>query len=218
MTKRSFINKSLKGKYHRLLLGVTGGIASGKSTVADILEQYGAPVIDFDDLARLVVEPGTPALREISEYFGEQILRPDGALDRKKLSKIVFADPLKRKKLESITHPLVFEEFYKQVAEIDHNQNAEVIQAVVPLLFELDLQSMFDKVLVVYVKPQEQIQRLTARDKISEQEAARILKAQLPIDEKAKNADFVIDNSGSLAETKERVERLWPLLKEPRQS
>ena len=216
MSESPFINNNLKGKDHRLLLGVTGGIASGKSTVAGMFGELGAPVIDFDDLAREVVKPGTPGLRKIAEYFGEQVLRPHGILDRKKLSKIVFGDPLKRKELESITHPFVFEEFTKKVAEIDHKQNAEVIQAVVPLLFELDLKSMFDKVLVVYVKPAQQIKRLIARDKISEPDAARILKAQLPIDEKVKGADFVIDNNGSLAQTKEQVKNLWPLLKKSR--
>ena len=212
MRESPFMSLDLKGKAHRLLLGVTGGIASGKSTVAGMLEQLGAPAIDFDVLARQAVEPGSPALGEIIEYFGEQILQPDGALDRRKLSRVVFADPAKRKKLESITHPQVFAKFRQRLAEIDRSQKAKVVQVAAPLLFELGLGPMFDKVLVVYVTPGQQTQRLMARDKISRAEAERILEAQLPIEQKRKGADFVIDNSGSLAQTREQVESLWPLL------
>ncbi len=110
--------QEIKGKDNRILLGVTGGIASGKTTVAEILEELGAPLIDLDIIARQVVEPGTVALENIIDYFGKQVLHEDKSLDRKKLSNIIFEDMEKRKKLESFTHPPIFEEFLKQVDEI----------------------------------------------------------------------------------------------------
>lgn len=200
-----------KGKF--LLLGVTGGIASGKTTVANMLRELGAPIIDFDLIARLVVEPGKPAWKEIVEYFGKQVLKKDNSLDRKKVSKIVFRDMEKRKKLEGFTHPRIHEEFVKQVDEIAKKDPNAIIQVAIPLLIELNLQYMFHKTLVVYIPQEKQIERLIERDGISEDEAKNILKAQLPIDEKVGYADFVINNEKSLEETKRQVEDLWQTLK-----
>ncbi len=200
-----------KGKF--LLLGVTGGIASGKTTVANMLRELGAPIIDFDLIARLVVEPGKPAWKEIVEYFGKQVLKKDNSLDRKKVSKIVFRDMEKRKKLEGFTHPRIHEEFVKQVDEIAKKDPNAIIQVAIPLLIELNLQYMFHKTLVVYIPQEKQIERLIERDGISEDEARNILKAQLPIDEKVGYADFVINNEKSLEETKRQVEDLWQTLK-----
>jgi dephospho-CoA kinase len=200
-----------KGKF--LLLGVTGGIASGKTTVANMLRELGAPIIDFDLIARLVVEPGKPAWKEIVEYFGKQVLKKDNSLDRKKVSKIVFRDMEKRKKLEGFTHPRIHEEFVKQVDEIAKKNPNAIIQVAIPLLIELNLQYMFHKTLVVYIPQEKQIERLIERDGISEDEAKNILKAQLPIDEKVGYADFVINNEKSLEETKRQVEDLWQTLK-----
>jgi dephospho-CoA kinase len=205
--------KALKRKDHCLLLGVTGGIASGKTAVAHMLKELGAPMIDFDLIARQVVEPGKPALQKIVDYFGKQILQEDGTLDRKKLSSIVFQDLEKRKKLEGFTHPPICEAFLKQVNEITDKDPAAIIQAVVPLLIEKNLQSMFDKVLVVYVPQEQQIERLTRRDSISKEEAAHMLRAQLPIDEKLQYADFVVRNEGSMEETRRQVEEVWCDLK-----
>lgn len=196
-----------------LLLGVTGGIASGKTTVANMLRELGAPIIDFDLIARLVVEPGKPAWKEIVEYFGKQVLKKDNSLDRKKVSKIVFRDMEKRKKLEGFTHPRIHEEFVKQVNEIAEKNPNAIIQVAIPLLIELNLQYMFHKTLVVYIPQEKQIERLIERDGISENEAKNILKAQLPIDEKVGYADFVINNEKSLEETKRQVEDLWQTLK-----
>lgn len=204
----------IRGRDGRLLLGVTGGIASGKTSVAEMLREMGAPVIDFDVLAREVVQPGQPAFQDIVSYFGTRVLQEDGRLDRKKLSGIVFNDLEQRKKLESFTHPRIMEGFINQLDEIAAKEAKPIIQAVVPLLLELNLQYLFHKLLVVYVPPEVQIERLTARDGISPEEAAAILKAQLPIDDKVSYADFVIDNQGSLEETKKQVERLWTKLKE----
>ncbi len=205
--------ESLRGNDNRLLLGVTGGIASGKTTVANMLEELGAPIIDFDLIARKVVEPGTPALAEIVEYFGKQVLQEDGTLNRKAVSDIVFRDFEKRKKLESFTHPRIHEEFEKQVREIAEKTPNAIIQVVIPLLIELNLQYMFHKILVVYVPMEEQVNRLAKRDGITIEEAANILKSQLPIDEKVGYSDFVIHNEKSPNEARKQVQDLWKELK-----
>jgi dephospho-CoA kinase len=194
-------------------MGVTGGIASGKTVVANMLEELGAPLIDFDLLARQMVEPGKPAFTQIVDYFGKEVLRQDGALDRKKLSKIVFQDTEKRKQLEGFTHSPIYEAFLKGVNAITEKDPAAIIQAVVPLLIEKHLQAIFDKILVVYVPEDQQIERLTQRDGISEEEATHMLKAQLPIDEKLAHADFVVHNEGSMEETRKQVEEIWLELK-----
>jgi dephospho-CoA kinase len=194
-----------------ILLGVTGGIASGKTVVAAMLEDLGAVLIDLDVIAREVVLPGKPAWREIVAFFGKAFLLEDGTLDRKKLSRAVFQDPEKREELEGFTHPYIFEELRNQV----HNVTAKdpIIEVVVPLLIEKNLQSSFDKILVVYVPPKLQMKRLMERDGISEEEAANMLKAQLPIDEKVSHGDFVVHNGGSMGDTRREVEEIWAALK-----
>jgi dephospho-CoA kinase len=210
--------EALKGKGKHLLLGVTGGIASGKTSVANMLEALGAPVIDFDILARQVVEPEEPAWKEIVSYFGEQVLQEDGTLDRKKISEIVFDDIEKRKKLESFTHGRIGEAFMKQVDEILTKTPDAVIQVVIPLLIETNVQHMFDKILVVYTSREIQIERLTLRDGISRKEAENIIASQLPIDEKLGYADFVVNNEETLDEARKQVEDLWQALKEIQKS
>lgn len=204
----------IRGDDNRLLLGVTGGIASGKSTAAKMLEELGAPIIDFDVLAREVVQPGQPAYNDIVDYFGRQVLQEDGTLDRKKMSDIVFSDLEKRKKLESFTHPRIQEEFIRDLHEITSKNPEAIVQVVIPLLIEINLQYLFHKIVVVYVSPEVQVERLAERDGISRDQAANILKSQLPIDEKASYADFVIDNNGTVEETRRQVEALWGKLKE----
>jgi len=206
----------LKGQH--MLLGVTGGIASGKSTVSDMLIELGSPLIDFDLLARQVVEPGTQGYQDIVDYFGKQVLQDNGELDRKKLSDIVFGDIEKRKKLESFTHPYIYDEFFKGIENITQTQPDAVIQVSVPLLIELNLQFLFDKLLVVYVKPETQAKRLAARDGISISEAENIMKSQLSIDEKAGYADYVVENEGNQEETRKQVEEMWEQLKKSRQA
>ena len=200
-------------KENALVLGVTGGIASGKTTVANLFSEMGAPIIDFDLLARTVVEPQKPAWKDIVEYFGEDLLQKDGRIDRKRLSTLVFVDPEKRKKLETFTHPPIVDAFLDQVDHLAKHNAEGIIQAVIPLLYEVSLQHLVHKVLVVYIPREKQLERLIARDGLSQDQAAKILAAQLPIEEKAKKADFVIDNSGHLDETKRQVEKLWPVLK-----
>ena len=203
-----------KSKTNALLLGVTGGIASGKTTVANFFADLGAAIIDFDVIARQVVEPGTPCLQEIIDFFGQEILDREGRLDRKMLSGIVFADERKRKKLESILHPPIVETFIREADDIAQKAPDAIIQAVIPLLFEGGLQHLVHKTLVVYVPREKQIERLIKRDRITADHVANILRAQLPIDEKAGMADFVIHNENSLDETRRQVEELWLKLKE----
>ncbi len=206
--------ESIREKSSRLLLGVTGSIATGKSTVANILAELGAPMIDFDLLARKVVEPAKPAWKDIIDFFGEEVLNRDKSLNRKALSDIVFNQPEKRKKLESFTHPRIQECFINQLDEITKKDANAIIQVVVPLLIEVKMQSLFDKLLVVYATPEIQVKRLMKRDSITEQQAIKILSTQISIDEKVTYADYVIHNEKSLADTRRQVEELWVVLRE----
>ena len=205
--------EEIRGQDGRVLLGVTGGIASGKSTVARMLEELGAPIIDFDVLSRVVVEPGKEAWKDIVAFFGEQVLQEDRTLDRKKISEIVFQDPEKRKKLEGYIHPRIYEEFTNRVKELTQKDPQVIIQVVVPLLIEANLQHLFHKILVVYVPEETQIQRLMERDRISRETAQSILSAQLSIEEKKAYADYLVDNSGSVEETKKQVLAVWEKIK-----
>jgi dephospho-CoA kinase len=205
--------EAIRGRDNRLLVAVTGGIASGKSSVSKMLEELGAPIIDYDVIAREIVEPGKPAWKDIVAYFGEQVLKEGGQIDRKKLSDIVFRDMEKRKKLESFTHPRINDEAADRANEIAGKNSNAIIQVAVPLLIEINIQYKFHKVLVVYVPREIQIARLMRRDAITREAAESILKAQLPIDEKLGYADFVIHNEGTLEETRRQVEQVWKELK-----
>lgn len=199
-----------------LLLGVTGGIASGKSTVARLFEKLGAPSIDFDILARQVVEPEKPAWKDTIEYFGRDILMKDGLFDRKKLAQIVFKDPEKRKRLEGFIHPRINDEFIGEVENIAGKRSGLIVQAVIPLLFEVHLEDLVHKILLVYIPREKQIERLMNRDGISQDDTSRTLSAQLPIDNKIPLADFVIHNDKSVEETKKQVDELYATLKKLR--
>ena len=205
--------EAIRGKDNRLLLGVTGGVASGKTVVAEMLEELGAAVIDFDVLSRKVVEPDEPAWKDIVDYFGEQVLQEDRTLDRKKMAEIVFQDMEKRKKLESFTHPRIGQEFVRLVSEHASKNPDAVIQVVVPLLIEFNMQHIFHKILVVYIPEEIQIERLMTRDGIPRDMAANMISAQMPIEEKRGYADYVVDNSGPLEETRKQVEKVWKELK-----
>jgi len=205
--------KTMRGKDNRLLVAVTGGIASGKSAVSKMLEKVGAPVIDYDVVAREIVEPGKPAWKDIVACFGEDVLKENRRIDRKKLSDIVFRDTEKRKKLEGFTHPRIIEEAERQADEIARKNPKAIIQVAVPLLIEINIQHKFHKVLLVYVPRETQIERLLKRDAITREAAESILRAQMPIDEKLKYADFVIHNEGTLDETARQVEQVWEELK-----
>jgi len=206
------INK-LRGNDNRLLLGVTGSIATGKTTVADMLAELGARTIDFDVLSRVVVEPDKPAWQDIVAFFGEQVLKEDRSLDRNKLREIVFQDLEKKKKLESFQHPRIYEEFFKQVEQFAAEDPDVIIQAVVPLLIEVNMQSFFHNVLMVYASEEEQKKRLMKRDGSSEEMAMNMISSQLSIDEKKGYCDLFIDNSGSQEQTRRQVKQLWQKLK-----
>jgi len=193
----------------RLLLGVTGSIATGKSTVARMLEEMGAPMIDFDVLSREVMEPGKPAYRDIVSYFGEQVLSEDKTLDREKLKEIVFRDMEKRKKLESFTHPRIIEAYLKQVEKLSQGKEPVIIQAVVPLLIEARLQTLFNLLLMVYAPEEVQLKRLMERDGISKELAMNIIRSQMSVEEKKGYCDLIVDNSGPLEETRRQVEMVW---------
>jgi dephospho-CoA kinase len=201
-----------------LLLGLTGGIASGKSTVAAMLEEMGFFTIDFDILARQVVEPGKPAWKKIVDYFGKNILLDDGNIDRKMLSEIVFKDKKKRRELEAFIYPSIADEFLLQVEEIASKEPGAVIQAEVPLLIEGNMQDLFHGIILVYVPREKQVERLMERDGIRRDEAEDILKAQIPIDEKVEHADFVVHNENSPKETEAQVKDLWRKIKELRRN
>ena len=205
--------EEIREKGNRVLLGVTGGIASGKTTVARMLEHLGARLIDFDLLSRVVVEPGKPAWRDIIAYFGEQVLLRDKTLDRKRMAELVFRDSEKRKKLESFVHPRIFEEFRRMIKEYDPEDADIIIQVVVPLLFEGKLQHLFNKILLVYIPEEMQIARVMKRDRISREMALNMLRSQFRLEEKRSYADFIVDNSGSIEETKRQVEEVWEKLK-----
>jgi dephospho-CoA kinase len=206
----------VRGDGKRLMVGLTGGIASGKSTVVARLREKGAAVIDFDLIARQVVAPGTPGLAAIVDYFGRQVLADDGSLDRKRLADIVFCDMEKRKKLEAITHPAIYAEFFRQTEGICREREWPIIIVDIPLLIEFNLQYLFDRLIVVYVPREIQLERLAARDGISREAAEKMFAAQLPIDEKLPFAQEVIDNRGTMAATAAQVDAVWTRLVEMR--
>jgi dephospho-CoA kinase len=169
--------------------------------------QLGADLVEADQLARDVVEPGQPALSEIAQAFGPDILRPDGRLDRSRLATIIFADPSARARLNAITHPRIQE---RMDAEVDARRGQPgVLILDIPLLYENDRDRTVERVIVVWVDEQTQLRRLQERDGLSEEEARRRVAAQLPLDEKRARADHVIDNTGSREQTREQVEAIY---------
>jgi len=208
---------ALRNTGNALLLAVTGSIATGKTTVAKMLEELGAPAIDFDVLSRVVVEPDKPAWRDIVSFFGEQVLLEDRTVDREKLREIVFRDLEKKKKLESFIHPRIGEEFLELVQRyVNQNPNA-IIQVVVPLLIETNMHPLFHNLLMVYAPEEEQKRRLIERDKMTEEMALNMIRSQLSAEEKKAYCDLLIDNSGSLEDTRGQVEALWTRLKQIQQ-
>ena len=189
------------------LIGLTGGIGTGKSTVSALLRDLGAAVVDADEGARAVVEPGTPGLRAVVEEFGPGVLAPDGRLDRAGLAEIVFRDPERRARLNAITHPLVGAWAAQRTAEAIA-QGARIVVHDIPLLFENQRQDQFERVILVYAPDEVAVRRLLDRGLSEEQARARIA-AQMPIEEKRRLADNVIDNSDGLPATERQVRELW---------
>jgi dephospho-CoA kinase len=197
-----------------ILAGLTGGIATGKSTVAEIFRSLGAVIIDFDILARRVVEPGSRSYELITDFFGKEILNPDMTINRKILSGIVFNDQFKRERLESFTHPFIWDQFIALTGEAVSCDKKAIIIAVIPLLIEGGMQDIFKKIVLIYSSPEKQVIRLMERDGISKEMAQKILDAQMPIDEKVRYGDFIIKNEGSIEDTKQDVNEVWKRLKD----
>jgi dephospho-CoA kinase len=189
------------------LIGLTGGIATGKSTVAGMLRELGATVIDADEAARAVVEPGTAGLAAVVEAFGPDVLEGK-RLDRARLGQLVFRDAGARRKLEAITHPLVRQWMAERQQEASERGEPRVVLDI-PLLFENGLEVGMDAVVLVYAPPEVQLDRLVRRNGFSQEEARRRLSAQMPIDDKVARATYVIDNGGSLAATRAQTGAVW---------
>jgi len=191
------------------VLGLTGGIGSGKSMVAQMFARLGAAVIDADQLAREVVEPGQPALEEIAATFGRDVLLPDGRLDRAKLAGIIFADPVERAKLDAITHPRIRARMDEEIKA--RRSGPGVLIVDIPLLYENDRTHSVERVIVVWVDPQTQLRRIRQRDGLSAEAAGQRIAAQMPLEAKRARADHVIDNSGTREDTRRQVEAIYHL-------
>jgi len=196
-----------------LNVGLTGGIACGKSTVAQVFVMLGAYLIDFDKLAHEVQEPGKPAWKEIVRYFGKDILNQDETIDRNRLAQIVFTDKKELEALNNIVHPLVFNLWQERLDKIKIKEEHAIILSDIPLLFEGKMQDLFDLTILVLISPEEQICRLMARNNLSRNEAQIRLQSQMPIADKIGLANIVIDNQDNVSQTKEKVAEIWWQLK-----
>lgn len=187
-----------------MIIGLTGSIASGKSTVANLLKEYNLPIVDADLVARQVVERGTPTLKEIEESFGKEVITEEGTLDRAKLGSIIFHDQSKRELLNKIIHPAIRKEMLRQRDEYIASGEKTVIMDI-PLLFESKLQHFVDKILVVTVSEETQLKRLMERNQLTKEEALARINSQLPLSQKEKEADAIINNNHSIEQTKEQL-------------
>lgn len=183
------------------IIGLTGGIASGKSTVSRALRDLGAIVIDADEVAHTIMEPGKPAWEDIIEHFGSGVLNADQTIDREKLGAIVFNNPERLQVLNQITHPRVGEQFKQMITTLRAEKSDAVLFMEVPLLYETHMERICDEVWVVWVDEETQIQRLMKRDGLLREDALKRIDAQMSLDEKARRAEFVIDNRFSVEET-----------------
>jgi dephospho-CoA kinase len=197
-----------------ILVGLTGGVACGKSSVARLFQDCGAILIDADVLARTVVERGKPALKDIVRAFGKKALQPDGTLNRQALAKIVFASPAKLKKLNAIVHPRVARQQARMTREIAIQEPHAVIIYDAPVLIEAGAHRRMDKVIVVSADEPTQIKRLHNRNHLSKTEALRRIRSQIPLENKIKLADYVIDGTLSYEQTKHEVQRIHAELKQ----
>ncbi len=192
-----------------LILGVTGNIASGKSTIVGAFAKLGAAVLDADQVARDVVAPGSPVLQQLLERFGADILLEDGQLDREALGGIVFADQVARQDLNGIMHPAIGQLAVERLQKLKKMPGLPLIVYEAPLLFEAGAEGRVDQVLVVKIEPQLQLQRLMQRDHLDEVAALQRIAVQMSQEEKLSRADYVIDNSGTVEEVLRQVEDLW---------
>lgn len=194
-------------------IGLTGGIACGKSTVSAMLTELGAHIVDADRVAREVVLPGEPALQAIVEKFGQAVLSEDGTLNRPVLGSIVFGQAERLRELEAITHPAIRKRMREQMEQAERLEADPIVVADIPLLYETGQQSSYAGVIVVYVPHEVQRERLMNRNGLAAEEAERRIGLQMDIEKKRSMADWVIDNSGTLEETRKQVQQLWERLR-----
>lgn len=190
-----------------MIIGLTGSIASGKSTVSKMLQDKGYPIIDADLVARQVVEPGSETLKGIEVLFGAEVIQKDGTMDRVKVGALIFSNPAKRKQLNDIIHPAIRGEMLRQRGEYLADGHQTIIMDI-PLLFESKLQHFVDKILVVSVTEENQLARLMERNGLSEPDAKARISSQLPMSVKEEGADAVIYNNGTMEETARQLERI----------
>ncbi len=195
------------------MVGLTGGVASGKSVVSQILKEEGAYVIDADQIARELVQPRTPSWKELIKVFGKEILQKDGSIDRKKLAAKVFSNPQQRDQLNRILHPRVKKEMGRRMKAIGQKDPEAIVVIDAPLLIETGDHREMDKVIVVLSTEEQQIERLKERQGMDPEEARRIIASQIATEQKLKVADFVIRNEGSLEETVKRAKEVFQELK-----
>lgn len=192
-----------------LLVGLTGGIASGKSIIASVFERRGAFLHRADEEAHRLMAPGRPAWKAVVALFGDGILAPGRMIDRRALGRIVFADPASRRKLEAIIHPLVFAALREEAERLAAEGRFEIFVSEAALIFEAGLAGFFDRIVVAYCRPEIQIRRLLERDGIPRRDARRRISAQQAAEEKRTLADYVIDTSDALEDTLARAEAVW---------
>ena len=191
-----------------ILVGLTGGIATGKSTVADLFRNFGAAVIDADQLARDVVQPGKPAWREIVKCFGKRVLLPDRTIDRPALGSMVFHNRRKLRRLEGIIHPRVAREQQRRARRIARRTPNAIIIYEVPLLFEAGVNTRVDKIIVVTADRETQVARLKRRNGLTRRQAFQRIKSQMPLAEKARRADIVLDGTKRKSLLRREIRRL----------
>jgi dephospho-CoA kinase len=196
-----------------LSFGLTGGIASGKSTVARYFQDLGAYIIDADRVGHELIEPGRAAYREILESFGNEILDSDGQIDRTKLGPKVFADPHQLQTLNSILHPRIIARVQELSTEQRRRDPHAVVVVDAALIFESGIGGTLRKVVVAWCRPEQQVERLMAKTGVSSEEAERRIHAQMPVEEKRHRADYVIDCSGSMEDTRRQAEAIYPDLR-----
>ncbi len=192
-------------------IGLTGGIASGKSTVVSMLRSYGAAIIDCDIIARDVVQPGSDGLQAVARAFGPQALLPDGTMNRAYIGSVVFHDAARKKELEDILFPLIHQEIDRQAAMLEEN-GSHLVFLDMPLLFEVKYHSYVNEVWLVYVDAATQLTRLMARNGYTQEEALARIHSQFPIDEKKSLSQVIIDNTASLENTEKQVQKQWKQL------
>jgi dephospho-CoA kinase len=192
-----------------LLVGLTGGIASGKSLACRIFRELGAHIVDADQLSRDVVRPFSPAWKEVVEAFGEEILSRDSEIDRPRLAEIIFADEERRRRLETILHPRIADETARRVEELKKKYPDGIIIVDAALMIEVEMHENFEKLVVVFVDEETQARRLMERDLLGKADAYRRINAQMPLTRKIEFADYVIDNNGSPEHTKKEVARVY---------